>query len=409
MISPASYPKIRAVQSQWIEHVGQPALLLQDRLIPGSPAVVVPQVVVPLLALCDGTRDIPAIRVAMELWTGIQLDLATVERLVSQLDEALLLENERFHRALQAALDGYRSAPFRPPALAGHSYPADPSELATMFEQLLERSAASGNGLATGARPTRGVVCPHIDYERGGQVYADVWARARDTVAESDLFVILGTDHAGGPGEITLTRQSFQTPFGLLETDGEAVARVAEALGTEAAFGSELNHRGEHSIELAAVWVRYMVGDRSVKILPVLCGTFQPYTEGEAHPRDDGRWQAAVRALRQVAAGKRTMVVAAADLAHVGPAFGDPAPLQMEERMVLKHADTAMLETVRGGDAEGFLSMLAGEKDRRRVCGLPPIYLALQVLGDVEGEVVSYEQCPAPGGSVVTVAGLLLR
>jgi MEMO1 family protein len=402
-------PKLRSVHSQWIEHMGQPAILLQDRLLPGAPGVVVPQVIAPLLALCDGTRDAPAIRVALELWTGIRLDQATLDRLLSQLDQALLLDNERFARAFQEALEAYRSAPYRSPLLAGGSYPADPGDLAAMLDGWLERAAANGHGPLESAGKVRGLVCPHIDYERGGQVYGDLWSRAGEAVAEAELFVILGTDHAGGPGEITLTRQSFQTPFGVLATDVDAVNAVAEAIGPEAAFRSELNHRGEHSIELATVWIHHLVRKHPVRILPVLCGSFQPFISGESHPSQDGRWQAAVPALRQVMQGRRTLVVAAADLAHMGPAFGDPAPLQVAEKLELNAADMAMLAPLRRGDAEGFLGHLAGEGDRRRVCGLPPVYLALQLLGEVEGELVSYAQCPAPGGSTVSVAGLILR
>jgi MEMO1 family protein len=405
----APYPKLRSVHNQWIEHMGQPALLLQDRLIPGAPAIAVPQVIAPLLALCDGTRDVPTIRTALELWTGIRLDPATLDRLLSQLDQALLLDNERSALAFQEALESYRSAPSRSPLLAGGSYPAEPGALASMLDGWLERASANGNGPVADAAEVRGVVCPHIDYERGGQVYGDLWNRARGAVAEADLFVILGTDHAGGPGELTLTRQSYQTPYGVLATDAGAVDLVAEAIGTDAAFSSELNHRGEHSIELAAVWLHHLVRDRPVNVLPVLCGSFLPFINGESHPRDDGRWQAAVLALRGVVQGRRALVVAAADLAHMGPAFGDPAPLEAAEKLELSAADMAMLATLRRGDAEGFLGYVAGEGDRRRVCGVPPMYLALQILGEVEGELVSYAQCPAPGGSTVSVAGLILR
>jgi MEMO1 family protein len=408
-MSTTSYPKLRTVHSQWIEHMGQPALLLQDRLIRGAPGILVPQVVAPLLALCDGTRDAAAIRTAMELWTGIRLDQATLDRLLSQLDEAMMLDNDRSARAFQGALQAYRSAPFRVPLLAGGSYPANPEALAAMLDGWLEKAAANGNDPVADAGDIRGLVCPHIDYERGGQIYGDVWSRARTAVSDADLFVILGTDHAGGPGELTLTRQSFQTPFGVLATDSEAVQTVAEAIGAEAAFRSELNHQGEHSVELAAVWLHHLVRDRSVRMLPVLCGSFQPFVQGEAHPREDGRWQAAVAALRGVVQGRRALVVAAADLAHVGPSFGDPSPLQAAEKADLSVADMAMLATLRRGDAEGFLSYVVGEGDSRRVCGLPPIYLALQILGDVEGDLVSYAQCPAPGGSAVSVAGLSLR
>lgn len=402
-----SHPRLRSLEVQWIDHGGRPALLLQDRLRIGARAVVVPQLLAPLLALCDGSRDIPSLRAAMELHTGIRLDMATMERFVSQLDGALLLEGERFAEAHREALESYRASCCRPAILAGGSYPADAAAMAAALERWIEDAAIPPDGQPPFSR-LRGIVCPHIDYERGGEIYGRVWGRARDAVAEADLFVLLGTDHAGGPGELTLTRQSYQTPFGILETDVEAVDQVAQAIGPEAAFRSELNHRVEHSIELAAVWLHHLSGGRKVRVLPVLCGSFHPFTQGYGRPMEDERWQAATSALGRIAGSERALVVAAADLAHVGPAFGDAAPVGTLEQARLGSFDTEVLATISRGDAEAFLDLLVREGDRYRVCGLPPIYLALRIMGPVRGEVVGYRQCPAPGDSVVSVAGLLL-
>ena len=402
-----SYPKLRLVQTQWIDNGGKPALLLQDRLALGARAVVVPRLLAPILALCDGTRDAAGIRDGFERWTGVQLDAATVDAALEQLDSALLLENERYYAAYSRALEKYRGLPFRLPALAGGSYPADPAELAAVLDGYL----ASVDGIDGSRAPAgriRGMICPHIDYERGGEVYARIWERARAAVAESDLFIILGTDHAGGPAELTLTRQNFQTPFGLLKTDVNAVDAVAEAMGEKAAFAAELNHTVEHSIELAAIWLHHLVGMRDVRIVPVLCGSFHPFTEGHGRPLDIEPWAAAAAALREIASRDRTLVIAAADLAHVGPNFGDPDPIGMAEKAALSTFDMEMLTTVSRGDGEAFLDLLVREQDRYKVCGLPPIYLAMSILGKVAGEVVTYDQCPAPNESVVSVTGALL-
>jgi hypothetical protein len=53
-----------------------------------------------------------------------------VEKLVSDLDEALYLDNARFAAAYQKALNEYRSAPSRAPALIEKGYPSNKSELA---------------------------------------------------------------------------------------------------------------------------------------------------------------------------------------------------------------------------------------------------------------------------------------
>lgn len=402
-------PKLRLVQTEWIDRGdGRPALLLRDRLGLAGRAVLVPEALVPMLPLCDGTRTPAGIRNAIELRTGLQLDLPTVESALEQLDNALLLENERYAAAYREALDAYHGADSRSAALAGSSYPSDPAKLAALLESHL--AAVQGeDGHDPSGRPVRGLICPHIDYERGASVYARLWERGRDAVADNDLFVLLGTDHAGGPGEITLTRQSFQTPLGTLRTDSGSVDAVAAAMGDSAAYGSELNHVAEHSIELAAVWLRHLAGNRDIRILPVLCGSFQPFTSAKASPRDVKSWAAAAGALREIARGERTLVIAAADLSHVGPAFGGSTPMLAAEKRVLSGFDHEMLGTLVRGDGEAFLGLLARESDRYNVCGLPPIYLMMSALEGVTGDLVAYQQCPAPGRSVVSIAGMVLR
>lgn len=372
------------------------------------PLTLPPAPLAPILTLCDGTRDEGRIRAAFQLRYGLTLPPGLVEGLVEQLDQALLLDSPRYAAALAQALAEYRSAPYRPPALAGRSYPADPGQLASLFDQYL--SQAEGDG-ACGDPAVRGLICPHIDYARGGPVYARTWREAATAVQEAEVVVVFGTDHIGAPGALTLTRQPYATPWGPLPLASEAVEAMAAALGEEVAFADELHHRGEHSLELAICWLHYFLGARPVEVLPVLCGSFQPFVESEATPAKIFTYRRALAALREATAGRRVLVVAAADLAHVGPAFGDPAPLSPEEKTTLKTRDEWRLAAACAGDPEAFLVELRRDGDSQRVCGLPPIYFALQALGSARGEVVAYAQCPADenAGSLVSVAGVVFR
>ncbi|MBI2940388.1 MAG: AmmeMemoRadiSam system protein B, partial [Chloroflexi bacterium] len=352
-------------------------------------------------------------------------------------------------------------APFRAPALAGSAYPAEPTELTAVLAAYgdipLSRSdhwatgrrgdrdtgrrgdgASSGDaGPRSGTAPgheqsrwtvrgadpagtVRGVISPHIDYHRGGPIYYRVWQRAANAVRAADLVIVFGTDHLGSPGQVTLTRQHYATPFGVLPTDLDAVASVAEAVGPDFAFAEELHHRTEHSIELAAVWLHSIWRERPGKIVPILCGSFHQFIAGRQHPP----FGQLIEALRAATAGRRVFVVAAADLAHVGPAFGDAMRYGPDECAHLREIDATLLETVCHGDAEAFFAVLRDEGDQRKVCGLPPIYLALRYLGGLTrerqnerdgpgatGEVVDYALCPADSNSIswVSVAGVLLR
>lgn len=382
-------------------------LVLRDRQGLSSHVALVPPGVAVLLSLCDGTRDLRAIRIAYELRTGESMTPAQLDGIIAQLDSALMLESPRLAAASAAALEDYRSAPARKPSLAGQVYPEDP---VACHEALSSYGVGLDGSPSTTVDGVRGIVCPHIDYHRGGPVYARVWASAAQAARQAEVIVVFGTDHAGGAERLTLTRQRYATPFGSLPTAVDVVDEVSRAIGEDVAFADELNHRTEHSVELAVVWLHHVLGDSSRQIVPILCGSFHRLVDGTASATD-GPLEAAVAALQKALAGRRTLVVAAADLAHVGPTFGDERPFGMAEREELARVDSRLLEAACIGDAAGLLAAVAADSDRWRVCGLPPIYLALRFLGESAGFVAGYDQCPADeeGGSWVSVAGIVLR
>ncbi len=406
MITNNVRPKLRAIGVQPIVHNRQRGYILLDPLRLAKGSVFVPQEMMALLALMDGTRDLPTLQATLAARVGGPVPGEMVHSLIAALDDAFLLDNPRAAEALQRAIEAYRGADARPPASAGLSYPDDPDALRTLLDGYLD--ALDGE---PADRPgTRGVLSPHIDYQRGGAIYARTWRAAATAAREAERIVILGTDHASG-GQITLTRQSYATPYGIMPTDQDATDRLSAALGDEKnAFADELHHRTEHSVELSLTWVHHMRGGEPCPTVPVLCGSFQDFLMGMGAPSTDAALSGFVEALHALAASDRTLFVASGDLAHVGPAFDTP-PLGQVEKAALKVDDRVLLDAVCAGDAEGFFQMLKAERDRRNVCGLAPIYLMLRALGEARGEQVGYDRCPADdaGTSVVSVAGVVLE
>ena len=65
-----------------------------------------------------------------------------------------------------------------------------------------------------------------------------------------------------------------------------------------------------------------------------------------------------------------------------------------------------MLEAVEAGDADAFFDSVRRDGDRRRICGLSPIYTLLRALGGARGTLRTYGQWPDPEG-VVSFASLV--
>ncbi len=413
-------PKLRPLEMRWVNQEGQPYLFLRDPVGLSDAQLLFPAPLAPLLALCDGTRDPGALQAAIELRTGLWLPLDQIHEILQQLRVSLFLDDQRYLAVLQYRLDAYRSAACRAPALAGKVYPEDPTELERALASFgsVDEGGSTLPPLAKGGlgevppAPLVGVVSPHIDYERGGPVYARTWGKAAPALQEIELAVILGTDHAGGPACLTLTKQHYATPFGVLPTNQGIVESLARALGPERSFAEEVHHVREHSVELAAVWLHYALGGRLCQLVPVLCGPLDHALQDSVRPEDaDPGLAEALAILSDALASRPALVIAAGDLAHVGPAFGDPAPLDLIGRARCTAADETLLGAMAAGDADGFLAAVRREGDARRICGLSPIYLALRLLAGATGEVTGYTHCPADpeGGSLVSIAGVLLR
>lgn len=403
-------PKLRPLDVRPVSHRGMPMIVLNDPLRLRRAALLVPQMAGPLLALMDGTRDVPTLQAGFYQHTGDMIDPDEVEALISALDEGFMLDNERFRQAKAAAMSSYRTGPYRVPSLSGAGYPGDPMELRQLLDGYCREAMSRGdapvaNGVTDGVV---GVISPHIDFQRGWRTYARTWPIVKKAVQEAELIILLGTDHADHPGPLTLTRQSYATPWGVLPTDIALVDRLASILGEDAAFGAEHHHLGEHSIELASVWLHYVAEGQPKRILPVLCGYLDPLIMPGAAAAQT--WEA-IGLLAETAAKQRTLVVAAGDLSHVGPAFGDKAPFDGAAKADIQVSDSRYLKVACAGKSEGMTDYRLIHGDPTRICGSSPIQFMVHMLGESKGGLLHYEQCPADDtfGSLVSIAGVTFR
>lgn len=319
-----------------------------------------------LLAHFDGTRTVADVEAALA-GQGLSPGRARIEERVARARARGLLDGPAYQARRRAALDAFHAGP-RPAACAGSSYPADPGELRALLDGIL--------GLAPQAETAPGLrllVAPHVDYARGAACYARAYGALRGAAA--DLFVVFGTAHLSPERLFTLTRQDYDTPLGTVPTDRALVDELAGAVSEEELFGDELCHRTEHSVEFQLVWLRHLFPDRFIRALPVLCS-------GIAHLSDPGAATGRfLAALGRALAGRRVCILAGADLAHVGPMYGDVAAPTPAQLAGLREEDRRTLAFLERGDAAGFHRDGARDDARRRVCGIAPVYAALRTAG----------------------------
>jgi len=253
-----------------------------------------------------------------------------------------------------------------------------------------------------------------MDLWRAAVGYGHAYATLRPALPRDlETVVVLGTCHAGLRSAFCMTRKGFATPLGPLEVDGDLCDELASA-ALEDVYAEEFKHKGEHSIEFQCVFLRHVLGAeraRSVRIVPILCGLGRSQVE-RSDPDRDRAAGGFLRALAEAIGRRegRVLVVAGADLAHVGPRFGDVVALDGEGRDKLRTRDMGSIDRALSGDAPGFFAHATEDLETRRVCGTGPLYTllrAMEPLGARSGRLLSYEQHVDPDeGSIVSHASI---
>ncbi len=327
-----------------------------------------------ILAHFDGNSELPDVARAVTAAGLRGVRLQDVEQLASQASEAGLVFGPLYESRRAAALTAFRSRP-RAPACAGGAYPDDESALREVLAGCYAHPEGPGrrDARSRAGDGARLAIAPHIDFGRGGPAYAHAYHALEG--CNADLYVVFGTAHASPPHLFTLTRQDFATPLGKVATDRAVVNALAAELGEDELFGDELVHVAEHSCEFQMVWLRWLLGDRPFRAVPVLCSSISHLDDPAAAT------ERFLSALARATAGREVCFVASADLAHVGPQYGDQRAPTRQELARLADQDRRTLEFVARGDGAGFHRAGVVDDEKRRLCGIAPIYAAVRAAG----------------------------
>ncbi len=387
------HPKLRPLAASRIDHLGQAYALLNDPLGAFTSPVLVPfDAFMHICRHFDGRTTLAEIPTRIERDSGLRVAADVLERLVEDLDKAMVLDGPTFASFREA----YRLSTQRPAALAGRSYAGDDAALRAQLENYFHVADGAGPRALdppTRSRRLRAVLSPHIDFRRGGPVYT--WSyKELAQHPEIDTFVILGVAHQYCQRHFALTLKDFQSPLGVVPTDRQYVERIAAAAGAEF-FDDELVHRSEHSIEFQVVWLQYVLGKkRAFSIVPILVGSFHEHLQRGIDPIDDPAVRRFVDALKtaEAASGKNVAYIGGIDLCHVGPEFGDPHPVDRQIQETVRRFDGEMLDHAAAANPAQWFQTAAAVANRWRVCGLAATYTMLHAIGPASGRLLRYHQ-----------------
>jgi AmmeMemoRadiSam system protein B len=385
-------PRLRPHLAAELDHTTGEHVLLYDRLRVSRGYLRLHLLQLEWVKLFDGTRTLLDIQMlAMRQLGGQIIPLAVIEQLAGALEEVLFLDSPRWRAAA--------SDPVRPPTCVG-VYEGEPEALREQLGDLFDHPRSSGHpATMLDDGRVRAVLLPHIDFARGGVSYT--WA-LKELVESTParLFVIVGTAHHS-PNRFTLTSKHFRTPLGIVTTDQGYIDRLVENYG-DGLFDDELRaHLPEHSIELEVVLLQYLYeGKRDFRIVPLVVGTFDDCVNSDRtpdHAEDIRRMVAALRAAER-SAGEPVCYIISGDLAHIGPKFRDPSPVDRRQLEHSRRQDEALIGAAERVDLDGYFQVIAQEGDERRICGLPPTWLTLSAARPSSGRLTHYGQYVDPEG-----------
>jgi AmmeMemoRadiSam system protein B len=407
----ASRPALRPVESIVVpDRQHGKVLVLRDTQGVTDGNAVVPPLLVPVVARMTGRRTCAEIAAEASKELGAEVPVEVVVRLAGELEEGLFLQGAVFREARARVEREFREASVRAATHAGGAYHGDAAKLRKYIDEACLAKAGVTPAQAAKGGAMVALVAPHIDPWRGALGYGHAYGALAAALPEDvDTFVLFGTSHAPMNAPFALCRKTFATPLGAVDPATEVLDALAARADGFDPYGDQFNHKREHSLEFQVVFLRHLLGARPFRIVPVLAGLGAQQASGEDPAGDAAvaRFLGGVREAVEARPG-RVVVVAGADLAHVGPRFGDERPYDAEQRAVLEGRDRGSLERAARVDGAGFWEHVASDLEDRRVCGLGPIWSLLHSLSPgAHGRLLHYEQTvDAEDGSIVSHAAM---
>ncbi len=336
-----------------------------------------------VLSFMDGSRSCDELLQEYQRLFDRPLRQETLESMLDYLEQAHFLEGPAFEAHYASLVAAYRQAPVREmPNAAALGVDAS----GQVFEEAL-----AGVELPQVEGRIRGVIAPHLDYGRGEPCYASAYGLLRDRDVP-DRVVILGTNHFGRSPTVTVTGKDFETPLGRTRTDVEFIERLEARVGPLREH--EFDHAREHSVELQVAWLQHLYGAEAFSIVPVLCHDPCGPTGTAPYEGDGVDLRAFSTALGESMRGDDldTLVIAGADLSHVGATFGDTRSLDDAFLGEVARHDQAALARLEQSGADGFVDELRRRENATRVCSAGCIFTLATALGDARAEVLRYHQ-----------------
>lgn len=422
-------PKLRPVRPIQLKHNDQPVLGLRDATQISERMVVTSPLAQFILSHMDGNHEVGGIinaAKAQAQQVGVppqaveQITEQPIQQLIAQLDDAGMLEGPTFEAMREKVREQFDSSDVLPPASSADFADAlvvqelgeeatdeqkkamGPQKLADQLDKFMDEAMKSAEDPAFDTLP-QAVIAPHLDYGRGWLNYAHTYARLRVSDRPSRV-IILGTNHFGQGTGVVACDKGYETPLGTCKADTEFLDTLKSELGEERSekmLEHRFDHEREHSIELHIPWIQQVFRNPESGEFPKVLGILvhDPLrNNGESYDGNGLGLDPFVDALKAALAKApgKTLLVASADLSHIGKAFGDQqsfigdddASKQVRDR-VLQH-DRAMIDLIQKGKPDELITSMSWQQNPTRWCSVGNLVATMRATDADEVKMLHY-------------------
>jgi predicted class III extradiol MEMO1 family dioxygenase len=440
-------PKLRRLQPFPVKVQDQTAMGLRDASQISNRVVVTAPIAQFILPHMDGSASVDTIvdkAAAQAKQSNVpdqavaQIKPEPVQQLISQLDDAGLLEGPRFEELVEQMQREFDQTDILPPAVTADFADAlvkqqeaqaqgltdadaqkvqvddatlkqrGPAAMREHFDKFIDKALEQADDPALDALP-KAVFVPHSDYARAWPIYASAYGRMR-VVDAPDRVVVLGVNHFGRGTGVVGCDKGMASPLGSSPADTAFIDSVKANLGdqADALFEHKYDHEREFSIEMQMPWIHHVfgggdkAGEEGESAAPKLAAflVHDPLrNNGESYDGQGLALEPFIAALKAAidAAPGTTLVIASAELSHMGPAYGDRVQQltgdsleakQLRESMV--QTDRQLLELVREGKPDELMTTMQWQQNATRWSGTGPIVAALKATGVSEVKLLQY-------------------
>ena len=383
-------------------------IILKDNEGITNQTLVMPIEALALIQFFNGQNSIKDIQNQILKLTNHLISEYEIIDFVKQLEQANFLENEKVYELRKKIYEEFKNSSVRKAIHKGLSYPENLLELSSFMAKFLKIEDIKF--------PTQniiGVISPHIDIIRGGNVYSKAYGELQKAIIP-DVIISFGVSHKGGVSPFIFTKKEYETPYGNIKVDNDLYTKFEEILWYEP-DEEEFFHKDEHSLEFQALWLKYIWRDKTPKWIPILVTDFERFCEKNPPSKIEyieKFFNDAEKILKElIKQNKKILVIAGVDFSHVGPRFGDDIEITPELKKQVEDFDKKILNLACDLKADEFFTSIVADDNATNICGLSATYSALRFIKSInpnmKGRLLGYSQADDPFGGFVSFASMI--